>query len=367
MSQIQWQRAVIKVGSALIAPNGQNCSAEYLLAIANFITESRKQGKEVIVVSSGSVAAGRQDIRHKDIPSISEKQAMAAVGQARMLANWSRFFDFPCAQILLTYDDLRNRTRYVNAKNTLRELLKNHVLPIVNENDSVAINELKVGDNDNLAAYTALVCGADTVFICSDIDGLYTADPRKHADASLIPEVASIDESIYALAGGAGSSVGTGGMITKIQAADKCAQSGIQTVIINGKNADNFSQLLQGKVSGTVFHPSANRDCAKRQWLSHTLTSKGRVDIDDGAVNALQHKGASLLPSGITHISGEFLAGDAIDIAFKDKVIGKGICLYSHRDLQQIKGKNSKAIEDTLGYSYGEEAIHRDDLVLRED
>ena len=182
-------------------------------------------------MSSGSVAAGRQDIRHKTSLRLPKNKQWLAVGQARMLANWSRFFDFPCAQILLTYDDLRDRTRYVNSKNTLRELLKNDVLPIVNENDSVAVNELKVGDNDNLAAYTALVCEADTVFICSDIDGLYTADPRKDSSAQLIHKVSRVDQQVMQLAGGAGSSVGTGGMQTKLQAAKKCSESGIQTVI----------------------------------------------------------------------------------------------------------------------------------------
>lgn len=366
MAQVEWQRAVIKVGSALISPNGDGCSAEYLLAIASFITESRKQGKEVILVSSGSVAAGKSDIGFHGSPSIAEKQAMAAVGQARMLANWSRFFDFPCGQILLTYDDLRNRTRYVNAKNTLRELLKNQVLPIVNENDTVAINELKVGDNDNLAAYTALVAEADTVIICSDIDGLYTADPRHDKAATLITEVDQITADTYALAGGAGTSMGTGGMLTKIQAADKCAKSGIQTLIINGKSADSFTQLLAGQVSGTLFHPQASRDSAKRQWLMHTLKSEGVISIDEGAANALRQKGASLLPSGIVAVDGHFVAGDAVDIEFQGNTLGKGISLYGLSDLRQIKGINSQRIDAILGYCYGEEAIHRDDLILTE-
>ena len=215
MFEVNWKRAVIKVGSSLIAPNNNQCSQEYLKHIAKFISDSRKQGKEVILVSSGSVAAGKGKIAFKHSPSIVEKQAMAAIGQTQMMANWASLFDFDCAQILLTADDLHHRTRYVNIKNTLRELLKNHALPIVNENDTVAINELKVGDNDNLAAYTALVAEADTLIICSDINGLYDADPRNNATAKLIPEVTVIDNSIYRLAGGAGSDIGTGSVVSR--------------------------------------------------------------------------------------------------------------------------------------------------------
>ena len=298
MFKVNWKRAVIKVGSSLIAPNNQ-CSQEYLRPIAQFISESRKQGKEVILVSSGSVAAGKGKIAYKHRPSIAEKQAMAAIGQTQMMANWASLFDFDCAQILLTADDLHNRTRYVNIKNTLRELLKNHALPIVNENDTVAINELKVGDNDNLAAYTALVSEADTLIICSDINGLYDADPRVNPNAKLIPEITNIDESIYQLAGGAGSVLGTGGMQTKIQAAQKCVDSGIQTLIVNGRNPIVFEALAKG-----------------------------------------------------------------VSIHFENKVIAKGLVQYSATDLKAIQGLNSQKIEATLGYSFGEAVIHRDDLVL---
>ena len=197
MNAFKWQRAVIKVGSALVAPDGEQCSAQFLLPLARFISASREQGKEVILVSSGSVAAGRRSISVTHQPSLAEKQAMAAIGQTQMMANWARFFDCPCAQILLTAEDLADRTRYVNIQNTLRELLKQQALPIVNENDSVATAELKVGDNDNLGAYTALVAQADTLIMCSDIDGLFTADPRKDASAKLIPSVSKIDGKIH--------------------------------------------------------------------------------------------------------------------------------------------------------------------------
>jgi glutamate 5-kinase len=364
MRSFSWKRAVIKVGSSLIAPNNNQCSPLYLQAIAQFISDSRAAGKEVILVSSGSVAAGRGKISYKHRPSIAEKQAMAAIGQMHMMANWAALFDFDCAQILLTADDLQNRTRYVNIKNTLRELLKNHALPIVNENDTVATAELKVGDNDNLAAYTALVAEADTLIICSDIDGLFDDNPRTNPAAQLVGQVDTITPAIHALAGGAGSVVGTGGMRTKIQAAEKCAKSGIQTLIVNGRRSEVFSQLAQGQCSGTLFVPSQTRQRARDAWLKHSLNSKGSIVIDEGAKCALLEKGASLLPSGIIAVQGKFVAGEAVNIEFNQQLIAKGLVLYNAVDLQQIKGLKSSAIEATLGFSVGEAAIHRDDLVL---
>lgn len=364
MQKLEWKRAVIKVGSALIAPDGEACTGRYLLSIARFITASRELGKEVILVSSGSVAAGRSAVATKHQPSIAEKQAMAAIGQTQMMANWSRFFDFPCAQLLLTYDDLHNRTRYVNIKNTLRELLKNNALPIINENDTVAVNELKVGDNDNLAAYAALVAQADTLIICSDIDGLYDADPRKNNEAKLIPLVSEIDQSIFDLAGGAGSKVGTGGMLTKLQAADKCTKSGIQTVIVNGHKGQVFDHLAEGMIDGTLFVPVKSRENARGQWLKHTLKTSGVINIDEGAKRALLSNGASLLPSGITSVSGKFKSGEAIQIKFEGQVIAKGLALYNANDLTEIKGLRSDKIESVLGFSLGEAAVHRDDMVL---
>ncbi|MDC0603428.1 glutamate 5-kinase [Aliiglaciecola sp.] len=364
MQKLTWQRAVIKVGSALIAPDGKQCSARYLLSIARFITASKEQGKEVILVSSGSVAAGRAKFSIHHPPSIAEKQAMAAIGQTKMMANWSRFFDFPCAQLLLTYDDLHNRTRYVNIKNTLRELLSIHALPIINENDTVAVNELKVGDNDNLAAYAALVAQADTLIICSDVDGLYQQDPRKNPDAVLIDIVDKVDDEIFALAGGAGTKLGTGGMITKLQAAQKCSQSGIQTLIVNGQKGAVFDQLLEGNIQGTLFKPVASRDNARSQWLKHTLKSSGKINIDSGAKSAILNKGASLLPSGIDEVSGNFSSGDAITIEYQGQSLAKGLTLYSASDLHAIKGKRSSEIENILGYTLGEAIVHRDDMVL---
>lgn len=364
MSAFSWQRAVIKVGSALIAPEGNQVSGRFLLPLARFITASREAGKEVIVVSSGSVAAGRSRINITHRASIAEKQAMAAIGQMQMMANWQRFFDFPCAQVLLTADDLHDRTRYVNISNTLRELLTHKALPIVNENDTVAVNELKVGDNDNLGAYTALVAQADTLIICSDIDGLYTADPRKSKDATLIPLVENITDDIYALAGGAGTAMGTGGMRTKIEAADKCTRSGIQTLIVNGRDGAVFDALMDGNIKGTLFVPRQSSQRARSNWLAHTLKTRGVINVDEGAKKAILERGASLLPSGIESVSGHFMAGDAVEIQCQNRPIAKGLTLYDVKDLNQIKGLKSHQIRTTLGYDSGEEVVHRDDLVL---
>jgi glutamate 5-kinase len=364
MKSFTWQRAVIKVGSSLIAPDGDRCNATFLLPLARFITASVAQGKEVVLVSSGSVAAGRSKIGHRHAPSIAEKQAMAAIGQMQMMANWQRFFDIPCAQILLTSDDLHNRIRYVNIQNTLRELLNNKALPVVNENDTVAVNELKVGDNDNLAAYTALVAQADTLIICSDIDGLFTSDPRKNESAKLMEEVHRIDESIYAIAGGAGSNIGTGGMRTKIEAADKCTKSGIQTIIVNGRQGVVFDKLLEGKVLGTHFLPISNKDKARSNWIRHTLKSAGEVHINEGAKKALIESGASLLPAGVISVVGDFKAGEAVKIFYAGHACAKGICLYNSSDMAVIKGLKSDQVEQKLGFIVGDAAVHRDNLVL---
>jgi len=359
-----WQRAVIKVGSALIAPNGEHVSGQYVLPIAKFINDAKAQGKEVILVSSGSVAAGRGAIHsHEQGTTIAEKQAMAAVGQARMMANWQRFFDFDCAQLLITHGDLRDRKRYVNIKNTVRELLANQVLPIINENDTVATKELKVGDNDNLAALVALVCEADALFICSDIDGLYNADPRSNPDAKLVPVVEKIDDSIYALAGDTSNKIATGGMKTKLQAAEKTTNNGIHTFIVNGKNDQVFSDIINNQQSGTWFKAVEHKDNAKKQWLKHTLKSCGEIEVDQGAASALLAKGASLLAKGVRNTSGQFMRGDAVDILFNGEVIGRGLSQYTQNELLQIAGKESNEFEQILGFKHKNEVIHRDDFV----
>jgi glutamate 5-kinase len=319
-----WRRAVIKVGSGLIAPDGKRTSTKYMLPIAGFITECINQGKEIILVSSGAVASGlstQPRMLKRSNRSIPERQALAAIGQSLLMTSWGRLFDFPCSQILLTHDDIYNRRRFVNAKNTLQKLLEFGTLPIVNENDTVAIEELKVGDNDNLAAYVAMLAEADLLIICTDIDGLYDADPKRNKNAKLIPIVDKIDQSIHAIACGSKNPIATGGMKTKIEAAQKATVRGIDTIILNATKREVFDQLLKGKLTGTIFKKSPNPMTAKKHWMLHAMPTNGKIIVDAGASRALLQKGASLLPSGIIDSEGEFKKGDAVQIILKD---GKG-------------------------------------------
>ena len=366
-----WKRAVIKVGSSLVAPDEKGCSSKYTLAIANFIIQNKYLGREIVLVSSGSVAAGlatQPSLKEKRNRSIPEKQALAAIGQSLLMQSWSRFFDFPCAQILLTMDGLHNRERYVNAKNTINELLKLNTLPIVNENDTVAVEELKVGDNDNLAAHVAVLADADILIICTDIDGLYDANPNKNKGAKLIPFVENITPEIYSLAGDTNNPISTGGMKTKIEAAEKAVAGGIDTIIINGTKAKSFDEIMKGYVYGTLVQKLKTPVVAKKHWLMHAIQNEGRAYIDSGAKNAVINKGASLLPSGLTKIEGNFTVGSAISIVYeegnRETTIAKGITQYSSQDLDKIKGKKSSEIENILGYINHEEVINRSDMVL---
>jgi len=361
MKAPSWRRAVLKVGSALIAPDETGVSTKYLLPIARFINECRERGQEVVLVSSGSVAAGRKhfNFEHKKVP-VAVRKAMSAVGQNEMMGYWSRFFDSPCAQLLMTHSDLRDRARYVSIKNTLNRLLEHDILPVVNE---------KVGDNDNLSAMIATLVDADALFICSDIDGLYDSDPNLNPDAKKIPVVEQIDESIYSLAGGSVSSVGTGGMRTKVEAAEKATSHGIDTYIVNGRKGETFESLLQGDIPGTLFRRQSDPISNKKHWLRHTLVAQGEILVDEGAEKALIENGASLLSSGIVDVQGDFDRGDAVLVrsANDTDAIAKGICQYSAHELMHIKGQQTEDIAEKFGYSPITEVIHRDDLMILED
>ncbi len=367
---MNFNRAVIKVGSALVAPSKTGCSGQYTLAIAQFITKCQQQGKEVILVSSGGVAAGRTLIQHgSPTLSVSVKKAMASVGQMQMMANWQRFFDNPCSQILVTQEDLSDRKRFISIKDTIQIQLENGIIPIVNENDTVVTDDLTVGDNDNLAALVAQVCEADSLFILSDIDGVFTKDPKIHNDATLIPEITKITDEIYAMAGTSRNHLATGGMKTKIEAAEKATENGINTYIINGTKSEVFAALLAQINPGTRFTADKDIITAKKHWLKHTIKSQGKITIDRGAVNALVTQGASLLPIGIKSVSDKFNAGDSVDLIDQDSkvLIAKGITQYSHSELKHIKGKHSNDIAMALGHKEGAVVVHRDDMVLLEN
>lgn len=362
----RWKRAVLKVGSNLIAPEGHRLSTRHLLGIARFIAEARAEGRELVLVSSGAVAAGRALLGSQDTPSLPAKQALAAIGQPRMFEAWARLLDVPCAQVLLAFDDLQNRRRFVNAKNTLRELLHAGVLPIINENDSVAVDELRLGDNDNLAAHVAVLVEADLLLILSDIDGLFDADPRRSPEARHIAHVGLIDEAVLALAGGAGSNVGTGGMRTKLDAAAKAAARGIPTVIANGRRASALEALARGECPGTLFEATTTPASAKAHWMRHALASQGQLRVDAGALRALRERGASLLPAGLRGVEGVFRAGDAVELLVEGetRAFAKGIAQYDASELRRIAGQPSAAVAALLGYDGPETVIHRDDLVL---
>lgn len=366
----RWRRAVLKIGSSLVAPDGV-LSTRYRLGIARFIAEARLQNREIILVSSGAVAAGKSvlpSLAENGSKFVSGKQALAAAGQARLIMSWATLFDFPVAQLLLTASDLQDRKRYVNAKNTLRELLNSACLPIINENDSIVTDELKFGDNDNLAAHVASLIDADLLIIGSDIGGLYDENPSQNTNAKKIDCVQEINAAIYHIAGGAGSKVGTGGMYTKIQAAERATKRGITTVIGSGKENDFFSALLDNRCIGTSFVPKGDRKTARKHWLEHHLIPEGKIFIDDGAAKALLERGASLLPSGVKSIEGEFQQGDAIEVLHLREsnavCIGKGISQFDAAFLQQIKGLRTEAIIPMANGSVSDVVIHRDDLVL---
>lgn len=311
MNSSNWKRVVVKVGSALIAPTQSGCSSRYLLSIANFIVECRAKGIEVVLVSSGSVAAGSHFFSEDDSILRSVKKAMAAAGQAEMIATWDRLFDFPTAQLLLTRGDLQDRERYISIRETIFALLAQGILPILNENDAIVTEKIKVGDNDNLSAMVAAAADADCLIICSDVDGLYTDNPQKNADATRIPIVTKIDDYIHRIAGGAASAVGTGGMKTKIEAAEKAVAHGITTYIVDGHKAESFEQLLQGKNPGTQFIADNNPLDEHEHWMTHTSQEQGEVIVEDDVDLHIENLDA-LSHQEIVEVKGEFSPGDTV-------------------------------------------------------
>ncbi|WP_225621905.1 glutamate 5-kinase, partial [Xylella fastidiosa] len=366
-----WRRAVLKVGSSLLAADGGGLSPRFALDLAHFVSANITAGRQLVIVSSGAVAAGRALI--PPLPesggALAARQALAALGQAQLIALWQRFFDRPVAQVLLTHDDLRNRRRYLNARATLRELLHLGTLPVVNENDTVSVDELKLGDNDNLAAIVAALIDAQALFIATDIDGLYTTDPRHHPDAQPLHEVRTLTPEHLAMAGDSSSTGGTGGMRTKLEAALKAGAAGIDTYLFNGRSSDVVRGLAQHRLRGTRIHPTCTPIAARKYWLRHAPVEPGAILIDAGAAAALAQQGASLLPGGVLSAEGDFRRGDMIQIATRSPdhpshPLARGLVQYSAADVRRIAGCHSRDIQTLLGYTYGDTIVHRDDLVL---
>lgn len=364
-----WRRAVLKVGSNLLAADGGGLTDRYASTLASFISASHVAGRKVVLVSSGAVAAGRALLRQHAPAAgdLAARQALAALGQAPMIALWQSLSARPVAQVLLTHDDLRNRRRYLNARTTLRGLLALDVLPVVNENDTVAVDELKLGDNDNLAAIVAALVDADLLLIASDIDALYSVDPRRDPQAAPIARVEALTPEVLAMAAGSGSAVGTGGMRTKLEAAGKAAAAGIPTALFSGRAVATVEALGHGRLRGTLVDAAATRMQARKYWLRHAPAAPGCIRVDAGAAHALAGGRASLLPGGIAGAQGEFQRGDLVEIAdLGGKIVARGLCQYAAGEVRRLAGRHSREIEAVLGYSYGGEVVHRDDLVAIE-
>ncbi len=361
------KRLIVKIGSALLVDDESGkLHQAWLDAICEDIAEAHARGQEIVIVTSGAIAIGRGPLgmRGKKL-RLEEKQACAATGQMRLTQAYQNTLDrhgITVAQVLITLDDTEDRRRYLNARNTLDTLLKLRAVPVINENDSVATAEIRFGDNDRLAARVAQMISADTLVLFSDIDGLYTADPRSNPDAKLVPEVRDVTPEIEAM-GGTPSEHGSGGMITKIMAAKICMGAGCRMAIAPGRQMRPLKALIEGGRC-TWFLPAAEPRAARKSWIAGSVQTLGVITVDDGAVNALKN-GKSLLPAGVMEVSGDFERGDAIQVTAKDgTVIAKGLSAYAAEDIRAIKGHKSDAIEKVLGYRGRSEIIHRDDLVV---
>lgn len=364
------KRIVIKVGTSTITYANGKRNFSQIDRLAREISDLQNQGKEMILVTSGAVAVGVDRMglpgKPKTIPG---KQAAAAVGQGVLMHTYEKFFaDYGqiVAQVLITKTEAIDRHRYTNTRNTFMELMRQRVIPIVNENDVVALDELKIGDNDNMSALVAGIVDADLVIILSDVDGLYTANPQTHPDAVIVPEVAEITPEIEASAGGVGSARGTGGMATKIQAAKAATSSGIHLVIASGTEKNAITRVLQSEELGTLFVSRENRLQFRKRWLAFGAKIAGSIVVDDGCAKAIRKAGGcSILPAGVFAVQGEFLPGSTVSVIDKDAhELARGLVHYSSAELEQIKGCNSGEIANILGHKNFDEVIHRDDLVI---
>lgn len=362
------QRIVVKLGTSTLTAGTRQLNHQRILEVVQQVARLHQAGHEMIVVTSGAQAAGREALGFPDLGrSVPAKQMLSAVGQGRLMHLYSQLFDIfqiVVGQVLLTREDLADRPRYLNARDTLVTLLEQRIIPVINENDTIATHEIRVGDNDNLSALVANLLEADLLILLTDQPGLFTADPRVDLAAQLIPEVAQIDEATWALAGGAGTTVGTGGMVTKIQAAQLASRSGVMTVIAAGSEPDVLTRIVEGETLGTRFLPIVSQLEGRKRWL---LAEKphGSVKVDLGAVQKLLRGGASLLPVGITAVEGDFERGETLAVFAPDgKKIAHGLTSYAREDLARLCGVQSQRIVEILGYSYGDAVIHRNNLVL---
>ena len=366
------EKLIIKIGTATLTPPNvkEGINNTVVEELASVIAKLKKTGCQVILVTSGAVALGVKKLKLLKKPAtVLGKQTAAAVGQAILMQTYEKYFskhNIPIAQILLTREGFAQRETYINARETILELLNQNVLPIINENDAVASEEIKFGDNDMLSAMVSDLISADRLVILTDEEGLFDSNPKKNKDAKLISLVEKITPEIEKMARGTGSEFSLGGMASKIQAAKLAISSGIKTHIIYGKKPEKIFNLLDGQSIGTTFLPQTNKTEKRKSWIAHGLISNGKVFVDSGAQKAILQNGKSLLPAGIKKVSGNFARGAALEVCLvsSNKAFAKGITNYGKSDLERIIGKKSTEIEKILGYTYGETVIHRDDLTI---
>lgn len=372
-SQRRYRRIVVKAGTSLLTRGGERLDLEVIAALVGQIARLHQGGVDVLLVSSGAVAAGRhvlgvsRETKRKHLPF---RQVLAAVGQGHLMHAYEQLFgwhDIPVAQALITRRDLADRLGYLNVRNTLLMLLELRVVPVINENDVVAVEELAgevFGDNDNLSAMVANLVDADLLVLLGTVEGLYTADPHIDPNARLIPVVQRLSAEIEALGGGSWDNLGRGGMATKLEAARLATASGVDVVIASGLKPDVLTRLAQGEAIGTLFPAHTSKLESRKRWMLSGLSTRGKIVVDDGAARALRFHNRSLLPAGVTLVSGTFERGDIVSILDSGSdQIACGIANYSSADLARIKGLHSGRIEELLGYQYGDEVVHRNNMV----
>ena len=363
------RRLVVKIGSSVLTAGGDDLHRGIFKKIAKNISALKKKGYAVVIVSSGAVAAGRKSLTCVDKPAnIPQKQASAAIGQVRLMQHYEECFtvyQHKTAQVLLTHDALSDRHKFLNARNTLFTLLQCGIIPVINENDSVVVDEIKFGDNDILSALVTNLVDADLLLVLTDRDGLFAQDPRHHENASLIKVVEQITPEIKELARGSTGRLGTGGMLSKIDAAKKASLFGIPTIVVNGHTDDIIEKVFTGEDVGTFFMPRKTRLSSRKHWIAFNRQAKGTLIVDDGAKKAIVERGKSLLSSGLVDVEGIFDFGDAVKCVDTHGLeFARGLVNYDSGELRKIMGRQSSQIEAVLGYQYGDEVIHRDNLVL---
>ncbi|OOF05864.1 glutamate 5-kinase [Salinivibrio sp. MA440] len=368
-ANIPSQTLVVKLGTSVLTGGSTRLDQAHMVELVRQCARLRQQGHQVIIVSSAAIAAGREHLGYPVLAdTVANKQMLAAVGQCRLIQTWEHLFSlygFQVGQMLLTRADLEHRERFLNARDMLHALLDNGIIPIVNENDAVATAEIKVGDNDNLSALVAILADADKLLLLTDQPGLFTADPRANPDAELIREVHTIDETLRKLAGGSVGGLGTGGMATKLQAADIGRRAGVEVTIAAGSKPEVIQKAAAGDNAGTRFLPLDSPLESRKRWILAGPPPAGEIVVDAGAATAVTQNGSSLLSKGIVAVKGEFVRGEVARIESVDgKCLARGICRYAARDLRRIAGAHSQQITDILGYEYGPVAMHRDDLVV---